>query len=806
MSLPQNFSFTHFRRSQGFIAAAILTLALAAGVNTAMFTVINALMLRPLPFPEPESLVTIYEVNRNSRQYHGGVNMRKLFADIGLVERWAQLSKSFDSIGGYRQWRLSASGPGGAERLDTVIVVADLFRVLRVKPSLGREFTKDELKGHGRVAIISYAYWARRFGSDPRALGRTIELDGYPYTIIGVMPSGYAPVLTRMPRYADIWTTAVAETIPGSFYFRGACQGIGRLKPGITMVQAQAEMDAIAAALEPENQRFRGIGVNLASAREEVADNLRPALYPLMAAVGLLLLIACANIAGLALTRQAAMQRETAVRIILGASPWRLVRDSLKESLQVSVAASILALIISHWLVRVLALMSPVHFDKIADMQIDGSVLFFVLLLSVVNTLLFGLLPAISGSRTDLNSAMKKSPSGESGRGMFTARRIIVITEIALALTLLVGASLLIKSFVLLTGVDTGFEKHHLITASLPLPETRYPTAASRQALVDALTEKLERLPGVEGVGFTNSMALAANFMFSGYFEIEGRPSTEQKPTANFVAATPDYFRAAGIPLIAGRYLTSGEALRGDAVLINQAGAKRFFAGPAQALGRHIKGDRCKSCPIVGVIGNLKNFGLKYETAPELYFGLSSLPAESLDLVVRTTSDPSPFLGAVRQEILTVAPDLAIDRINTIEDIVAGQTAQPRFNAIVIGLFAGLALLLATIGVFGVASAWVGQRTREIGVRMALGAQQRDVRNMILRQALFVGGAGAAIGTAGALFATRLLRALLFGVGPADPPTFVSAIMILLATTIMAVIPPAARAARIDPMAALRDD
>ena len=772
-----------------------------------MFSVINGVMLRPLPFPEPDRLAMLYVVDRTGRDFHGGINTRKMFADTDRVERWAQLSRSFESIGGYRQWRLSATGHGDAERLDAIVVVGDLFRVLGVKPSLGRGLLKEEVKGRGtRVAILGYPYWVRRFGGDPRVLGQTIELDGYAYTIVGVMPAGYAPVLTRMPRYADIWTTAMVDPYLAGLNLREVCQAIGRLKPGVTLAQAQAEMDAIATGMESENKQFHGTGVNLAAAREEVADNLRPALYALSTAVGFVLLIACANIAALALTRQAAMQRETAIRSMLGASPCRLIRDSLLESLRISVAGSVLSLLVAHWLLKVLALVSPVHFDRIADLRMDGSVLLFVFSLSIVNTFLFGLLPAISGSRTDLNSAMKKSTSAGTGQGMFSARQVVVMTEVALASALLVGAGLLIKSFVRLSGVDTGFEKRHLIAASLPLSETKYGTPARRQALVDALTERLLRMPGVDSVGFTNSMALAANFMFSGYFDIEGRAPAEQRPAANLVAATSDYFRAAGIPLIAGRYFTADEAQRGEAVLINEAAAKRFFGSSEQALGRRIKGDRCKSCPIVGVIGNIRNFGLKNETVPELYLGLSALPCPSLDLVVRTQSDALRLLLNVRAEVLGIAPDIAIDSVRTIEDVLATQTAQPRFNAIVIGLFAAIALLLATVGVFGVAAAWVGQRTREIGIRMALGAQRQDVMGMILRQALLVGAGGVAVGAAGALVATRLLRTLLFGIAPSDPVTFVEAIVIIVAITVVAATLPAVRAARVDPMIALRDE
>lgn len=795
-------TFRGLRRSPGFTAVSVLTLMLGAGATTAMFTLINALMLRPLPFPQPQRLAMLYVTDQSSR---------KMFADSVHVERWGQLSRTFESIGGYREWRLSATGQRTPERLDAIIVLGDLFRVLQVKPTLGREFLPEELRNGGqRVAILSHAYWQRRFASDPKILGRPITLDGYPYTIVGVMPAGFSPVLPRMPRYADVWTTAAldftARGLDGTRSPFTVCQAIGRLQPDVTLPQAQAEFNAISKGLASEGRRYWGSGVNLAKAADEVAADLRPALFALFAAVGCVLLIACANIAGLAIARQSGRRRETAIRAVLGASRSRLIQESLLESLAISLAGSALGLLASHWLLSALQVLSPIHFDQLGDLQMDGTVMLFVLGLSLVNALLFGLFPALSASRSDLNSAIKTAAAQTGRLGLFSSRSVLIASEVALAAGLVVGAGLLLKSLLLLRGVDTGFETSHLIAASLPLPETSYGKPVRRQALVDALTERFERVPGVESVGFTNSMALAGEFMMSGDFTIEGAPHTDHPPEANMVAATAGYFHAAGMPLLAGRYFTEAEARRGDAALINEAAAKRFFGSPAQALGRRIAGTVCQSCQIVGVVGNLKNFGLKNDPVPELYGSLTNMPCPVLDIAIRTDADPALVAPSARTAISSVAPDLAIDRLNTMGDVLSEQVAQPRFNAALVGLFAALALLLAAIGVFGVTAYWVTQRTQEIGLRMALGAQSRVVLRMVLRQSLLAGAVGIAIGVAFALILTRLLRSLLFGVAPTDPAAFLIAALTMLAMILLAAWVPARRAAQVDPMTALRHE
>ncbi len=804
-------TFRGLRRSPGFTAVAVLTLMLGAGTNIAMFTIINGLMLRPLPFPNPQRLAMLFVTDNRPNGPSRGLNPRKMLADSLRIERWAQLSRSFESIGGYHALRVSATGQAVPERLDAVIVLGDLFRVLQIKPALGRGFLPDELRAGGaRVAVLSLAYWQRRFAGDPGVLGRTIGLDGYPYTIVGVMPPGFAPILPQMPRYADIWTTAAVDVTARGLSGRRApftvCQAIGRLRPGVTLPQAQTEMDAIARGLEPEARRFAGTGVNLAKAGEEVAGNLRPALIALFAAVGCVLLIACANIAGLAISRQSVRQRETAIRAALGASRWRLIEESLAESLTISIAGTTLGLLASHWLLNALQSLSPIHFDQLGDVRMDATVVVFALGLSLVNALLFGLAPAIFSSRCDLNSAIREAGAGTGRGSVFSARSVLVASEVALAAGLLVTAGLLLKSLVLLRGIDTGFETRHLITATLPLPATTYSTPARRQILVDALSERLGRLPGVESVGFTNSMALAGMFMMTGDFTIEGAPRRDRPPQANLAAVSAGYFHAAGMPLIAGRYFTEAEARSGDAAVINEVAAKEFFGSSREALGRQIGGGVCKSCRIVGVVGNVRNFGLKNESAPELYGSLSNMPCPALDIAVRTYSDPAYLVSSVRAAISAAAPDTAIDRIGSMEDVLREHVAQPRFNAALVGLFATLAVLLAAVGVFGVTAFWVTQRTREIGVRMALGADTGRVLRMVLRQSLVSGGAGVVAGVGLALLATRLLRSLLFGVAANDTATFVVAAASMLAIVLSAAWVPARRAARVDPMTALRHE
>ncbi|HZU26795.1 MAG TPA: ABC transporter permease [Bryobacteraceae bacterium] len=787
-----------------FTATAVLTLMLGAGLNTAMFTVVDALMLRPVSLPQPQELALIYVTNSRSG---GG---QRLFADDRTVEHWTQSNRSFESIGGYAPWRVSVTGQGAPERADAVVVVGDLFRVLQVRPALGRMFRHDEIRNgaSARVALLSHAYWRRRFGGDADILGRTMRLDGNPYTIVGVMPIGFAPVLPHMPRHADIWTTtAVDFTARGLYGGRApvtSCQAIGRLRRGVTTRQAQAEFDVLAKDLNAGGVRYWGDGIRIVKASGAAVENLRPALLMLFAAVACVLLIACANIAGLMWSRQTGRRRETAIRAALGASRGRLVREALAESAIISITGSALGLVAAHWLLRALEALSPIGFDELGDVHMHGTVLLFAAGLSVVDALLFGLAPALSGSRRDLNAALKDAATAPR-RGLFSTRALVTSAEVALAAGLLITAGLLLRSFVALRAVDTGFETQHLIAASLPLPENTLSSPA-RRLLIQSLAERLQQLPGVESTGFTNSMAMSGLFMMSGSFTIDGASAGAQRPEANLVGVTAGYFHATGMPLLAGRYFTDEEALRGDTVMINEAGARRYFGGARQAVGRRIRGDACASCVIAGVVGNLRNFGLKNDTAPELYESLFTMPCPSLDIAVRTWSDPTRLIEPLRRTVAAVAPELALERISAIQEVVDAQLAQPRFNAFLIGVFAALALLLAAVGVFGVTALWVGQRTREIGVRMSLGAESRTVLGMVLRQALATGAVGIVAGAALGLLVTRLLRSVLFGVGPNDPATFLVVAAAMLGVIAAAAWIPARRAARVDPMVALRDE
>jgi putative ABC transport system permease protein len=798
-------AFRMLRRSPGFAATAVLTLGLGVGVNTAMFTIIDALMLRPLPFEAPDRLALIYTTdNRRANELTGNLNLRKLLANTELVERWSQLSRSFESIGGYRMWRLSATGQGTPERLDGAVVSGEFFRVLGVKPALGRGFTRDELRPDGsRVVILSHAYWARRFGTDPGVLGRKVVFDGDPYTIVGVMPARFMPTLPRIASHPDVWTTPVVDFT--SFILGGArrpsvCQAIGRLKPGVSLEQAQAEMEAVARHLGEEDSRFQRWGIQLARAGDELADNLRLALLVLFGAVAAILLIACANIAGLGLARQAARRRETAIRAALGASKWQISAEAIAESAIVSCAGGILGLVLATWILKALPLVSPVQFQGIADMAVDARVLLFTFLVSALAATLSGLLPGLAAARGALVPAMARVVAG---RNTLAARYVLVVAEVALAVVLLSGAGLLLRSFILLRGVETGFDAAHLIAAELPVPKARYDAPAARQALTDTLTERLSRLPGIEAVGMTNSMALAGTFMLSSDFSIEGRPEAKPDPQANVVGATSGYYRATGMLLVAGRVYTDAEAGRGVA-MINEAAAKRHFPA-GDAVGHRIRVMGCRSCEITGVVRNIRNFGLKAEPVPEIYIPLAYSPAPVLGLALHTRGDPGPLVPSIRAELAQAAPDMPLDRIRTMADVVASHTSQDRFNAMVLSAFAGLAVLLAAIGVFAVTAYSVAQRTPEIGVRMVLGALPHEVLGMVLRRALALGLAGACLGAAGALVVARALRSLLFEVKPNDPATLAAVGLLAIVLVLAAAWLPARRAASISPIDAIRD-
>ena len=443
--------------------------------------------------------------------------------------------------------------------------------------------------------------------------------------------------------------------------------------------------------------------------------------------------------------------------------------DSLAESVIVSLTGSLLGLLAAHCLLSALTVLSPVHFDQFGDLRIDGTVLWFVLGLALLNVLLFGLLPAFFASRVDLNSAIRESAGGCDRSRMFSTRSVLVAAEVALAAGLLVTAGLLLKSLLLLRSVDTGFDTRHLITATLPLPEASYGAPARRQALVNALSDRLGHLPGVESAGFTNSMALAGMFMMSADFNIDGA-HPDKPPEANFVAVTPGYFHSAGMPLLAGRYFTETDEQHGEGALLNEAAAQRFFGSPRAALGHRISDEFCKTCPILGVVGNLRNFGLKQAAEPEFYVPLANMPCPALDIAVRTYASPAPLIAPVRAAITEVAPTLALDHIQTMQDVVADYVAEPRFNAVLVAVFAALALLLSAIGVFGVTAYWVAQRTREIGLRMALGAEAGRVLRMVLRQSLLAGGSGVVAGVGLALIVTSYSAASSLASRPVTRP------------------------------------
>lgn len=797
------FALRTLLRSPGFSTAAVLTLALGIGANTAMFTLVDAVMLRPLPYADPDRIVMLWTTDTsppdpNAPKY----DRTRLLADTEQMQRWAERNRSFEGIGGYRYWRFSLTGGGGeTERVQAAVVAGELFRLLHVSAALGRTFTQEELRNGDRVTVVSHALWVRRFGGDSKALGRTLDLDGQPHTIIGILPQSFTPLLPNLTRAIEVWT-------PPSMDFtarrrNASVFAAARLKAGVSWQQAQAEMESITKQMQGEQRRWNRRGINVQPARKEVMSDVRGPMLVLFGALGCVLLIACVNVANLMLARTAARRKEIGVRAVLGAGRLRIARQLLLESLLVSVVGGALGLAVSSLMLKGILALSPIGFGKIFEIRMDAAVVLFTSGAALLTGMLFGLLPAFQAARTDLGRAIKESAAGAARRPWLAPRNLLVIAEVTLAFVLLAGAGLLLRSFALLRAVDPGFRTEDILTVTLPLTQPRFREGPRMLAFADDVLQRLERVPAIRHAGFTNSLPLGLSYSFSSDFRIVGKPALAGEPYLFLRTITPGYFAAIGHPLRSGRYLAGADFTRRDAVLINEAAARQFWAGE-NPIGQQIEVVGCKPCTIVGVVADIKHNGLDSKTLTELYLPLTAQPQPWLELVLRTRGDPGQVIAAVRSAVRAADPAVGIDRVRTMQQIIEEQTSEPRFHAVLLGIFAGLATLLAAIGIFGVISYSVAQRTRDIGIRMALGAERSAVLAMVVRQALALALGGLALGIVFAFAGTRLLRTMLFGVGPNDPMTFSAVGLLVLAIALAAAWVPAHRATRIDPIRALR--
>jgi putative ABC transport system permease protein len=786
------FGLRMLRAKPAFTLIAVLTLALGIGANTAIFSVVNAVLLRPLPYPEPERLL----------------NMRSNQSSLDVVDVKAQ-SQAFEDIGGIVVQALDYTGSGEPLQVQTGMVTGGYFNTLGIQPALGRTISyEDDKAGGERVIVLSYGFWQRQFGGENEILDKTILLSGNNYTVIGVMgadfksprenPDAWAPVFAANP---------IAAQARGVHFLSTYC----RLKKGVTAEQAAADMAIIdewlATHYPEENKTRRTVLLPL---QERVVGGVRPFLFILFGAVSLVLLIACANFANLMLTRAASRQQEIVIRTALGAGRGRLIRQLLTESAMLACLGGAVGLLFAWWGLDLLVTLKPANLPRLDAIAIDGRVLIFTLGISLLTGLIFGLIPALHSSKLNINEALKEGGrSSTTGGSRGRLRSVLVVSELALALVLLIGAGLLIKSLFLLRDVKTGFHPENLLTMRLELPEARYKEIPKQMQFRNSLIEAVNSLPGAQAA-LISELPLSGNRL-NHNFVIEGRPALAPgtEPDIETRSVTHDYFRTMGIPLQNGRQLTAQDREGATFVgMINESAAREYFPNenPVGARIRWARGSKDKWITIAGVVGDVKHFGLGLPEQSAVYtlYEQQDQPWKRwMYLVVRSQSDAAAMTTAVKEKIRSLDPQLPATNVNLMTEVMAESLAAQQFNMLLLGLFAMVALLLAVVGIYGVISYSVSQRTHEIGIRMALGAQTRDVLRLVLTQGLRLAVTGVALGLIAAFALTRVMESLLFGVSATDPLTFASIALLLAGVALLACFVPARRAAKTDPMVAL---
>jgi putative ABC transport system permease protein len=804
------FALRMLRKNAAFSTVCILTLSLGIGVNSAIFSVVDAVLLRPLPFREPDRVLTIYPD-------YSDVNMRGATSPLNLID-YRRESSSFSHIAATAPGSATITGAGEAERVKALRVTADFFAALGIDALHGRTFAPEEDQaGHEQVVVVGHGFWQGRLGGDPRVLGSTLEVNGQPKTIIGIMPAGFTWGYSYgKEAKADIWLPLVFSAAALAPEQRGNqfLDVYARLKPGVTVEQAQRDIDAINLNLQriypvyypktgPPRNAVRLI-------QDELTRTVRPALMLLLATVGCVLLIACSNVANLLMARASARQKEIAIRTALGASPGRVIRQMLTESCVLALISGVLGTLLGVWCVQALSASSTLAVPRLTTVALDVRVFLFSLAISLLTGLLFGAAPALQLFKVDVNEWLKDRFYSSMSRSRKGVRELLVVGQIAVALLLLAGAGLLINSFYHVLRVDPGFQIEHVLTARVDLPRARYQTPEQKDLFFQRIRSEIAGTPGVSAVGAIGELPLSGG-MNSGSFEIEGRPSAggEEEPLADWSEATPGYFEAMNIPIVAGQAFTDEHRANTPSVVVISQGLARKFFPEQDPLGKRIDFMGSPGKPawstIIGVVPDIKHRGLDDRDRPQFYAPFRQTAFNSgLTIVTRTKVDPASVARSIRATIQRIDPQLAIYDVRTMEEVAASSVAERRLTTLLLASFAGLALLLACIGLYGVIAYSVAQRTQEIGIRMALGAQGSDVLRMVLAEGARLTVGGLLLGGLAVALLTHFISSLLFQVRPADPLTLIFVAILLALVALLASYLPARRAARVNPIIALR--
>jgi predicted permease len=798
------YAFRMLRKNPGFTAVAVLTLALGIGANTAIFSVVYAVLLKPLPYTNPEQLFTAFQANAQQGTAETGCSYLNF-------EEWRAQNHAFSELAGIVAHQLTLTGRVEPTVVNTSVVTPEFFALVDVKPLAGRIFfPQDGKQGAPPVALVSEDLWRGRFGADPNIIGTSINLDQRPFTVIGIMPGAFrTPFFTKQ----EVWIPLVQDPVFSTFMpNRGLhlLPVIGRLKPGVSVAQAQAEMDAISGRLAAEfPAENNGWTVRLVPLQKEIVGDVRTALLVLLGAVGLVLLIACANIANLLLTRATSRSKEIAVRTALGAGRARIIRQLLSETAVLGLLGGAVGIALAYWGVKALSSLLPSSLPQMNPIRVDYFVLGFALLLSAIAGLAFGLVPAMFAANADIQNALREGARSGESRNRRRARSFLAVVEISLAMVLLMTAGLLLRSFARLTSVSPGFDAQHIVKADISLPQFQYSTPQQWAAFSEELLARIQSDPGLQDSAVVVPRPIADRNV-NLPFDIVGNPpsSASASRTASFVSVSPDYFRVMGIPLLAGRFFNQHDISSTPRVsIISEAMARLYFPnqnplGKQLTFGFPPNGEAMRE--IVGIVGNVRDVALGQNPGAMMYVPFAQAPFWGANLVVKSTLSTSSVAAAIRQEVQKMDKDVPVTDVAKMPDLIDASVAQPRFRTFLLGLFAVMALVLAATGIFGVISYSVSRRTNEIGIRVALGASRNTILSMILGETLALTFAGLAVGLPCALAASHLVGHMLFDVSANDPATLAAVAFSLAVVAALAGYIPARRAVRVDPMAALR--